>query len=183
MANLTPCFSTLRYIVPVASSGPTLSQYVPSLATMQMPCPHLLRVTHECIVYSLHSSFLNIPQSLRHGMQLICLTDLDSEAPVLKSEFCIRGLEGRFAFCFWHLLAEIFGAISLCSFWKGRLKENHLSAVTGRGVDLKVWCRWGRWYDVDDMCDGQNSIHVVKSWHRFIRPPIATHSPSTLFTN
>ena len=36
---------------------------------------------------------------------------------------------------FRHLLAEIFGAISLCSFWKGRLKENHLSAVTGRGVD------------------------------------------------
>ena len=33
------------------------------------------------------------------------------------------------------------------------------------------------------MCDGQNSIHVVRSWHRFIRPPIATHSPSTLFTN
>ena len=116
MANLTPCFNTLRYIVPVASSGPILSQYVPALATMQMPCPHLLRVTHECIVYSLHSSFLNIPQSLRHGMQLICLKDLDSEAPVLKSEFCIRGLEGRFAFCFWHLLAEIFGAISLCSF-------------------------------------------------------------------
>jgi hypothetical protein len=116
MANLTPCFSTLRYIVPVASSGPTLSQYVPSLATMQMPCPHLLRVTHECIVYSLHSSFLNNTQSLRHGMQLICLKDLDSEAPGLKSEFCIRGLEGRFAFCFWHLLAEIFGAISLCSF-------------------------------------------------------------------
>ena len=36
---------------------------------------------------------------------------------------------------FWHLLAEIFGAISLCSFGRGRLKENHLSAVTGRGVD------------------------------------------------
>ena len=33
------------------------------------------------------------------------------------------------------------------------------------------------------MCDGQNSIHVVRSWHRFIRPPVATHSPSTLFTN
>ena len=33
------------------------------------------------------------------------------------------------------------------------------------------------------MCDGQNSIHVVRSWHRFTRPPIATHSPSTLFTN
>ena len=33
------------------------------------------------------------------------------------------------------------------------------------------------------MCDGQNSIHVVRSWHRFIRPPIATHSPSTLFIN
>ena len=78
-------------------------------------------------------------------MQLICLKDLDSEAPVLKSEFCIRGLEGRFAFCFWHLLAEIFGAISLCSFWKGRLKENHLSAATGRGVDRK--------YDVGEVDD------------------------------
>ena len=33
------------------------------------------------------------------------------------------------------------------------------------------------------VCDGQNSIHVVRSWHRFIRPPIATHSPSTLFIN
>ena len=33
------------------------------------------------------------------------------------------------------------------------------------------------------VCDGQNSIHVMKSWHRFTRPPIATHSPSTLFTN
>ena len=33
------------------------------------------------------------------------------------------------------------------------------------------------------MCDRQNSIHVVRSWHRFTRPPIATHSPSTLFTN
>jgi hypothetical protein len=68
-------------------------------------------------------------------MQLICLKDLESEAPVLNSEFCIRGLEGRLTFFFGHLLAEIFGAISLCSFWKGRLKENHLSAVTGRGVD------------------------------------------------
>ena len=35
----------------------------------------------------------------------------------------------------------------------------------------------------DYVCDGQNSIHVVRSWHRFIRPPIATHSPGTLFTN
>ena len=42
-------------------------------------------------------------------------------------------------FFFGHLLAEIFGAISLCSFWKGRLKENHLSAVTGRGVDQKYY--------------------------------------------
>ena len=30
-----------------------LSQYVLVLATMQTPCPHLLRVTRECIVYSL----------------------------------------------------------------------------------------------------------------------------------
>ena len=36
---------------------------------------------------------------------------------------------------------------------------------------------------IHHMCDGQNSIHVVRSWHRFTRPPIATHSPSTLFTN
>ena len=36
---------------------------------------------------------------------------------------------------FWHLLAEIFAAISLCSFGRGRLKENHLSVVTGRGLD------------------------------------------------
>ena len=36
---------------------------------------------------------------------------------------------------------------------------------------------------VSHMCDGQNSIHVVRSWRRFTRPPIATHSPSTLFTN
>ena len=43
------------------------------------------------------------------------------------------------------------------------------------------------WYGLMDswahMCDRQNSIHVVRSWHRFTRPPIATHSPSTLFTN
>ena len=129
MANLTPWLSTLRCIVPVASSGQILSQYVLVLASMQTPCSHLLRVTHECIVCSLRSSFLNV------GMQLICLKDLESEAPVLNSEFCIRGLEGRLTFFFGHLLAEIFGAISLCSFWKGRLKENHLSAVTGRGVD------------------------------------------------
>ena len=44
------------------------------------------------------------------------LKDLESEAPVLNSEFCIRGLEGRLTFFFGHLLAEIFGAISLCSF-------------------------------------------------------------------
>ena len=131
MANLTPWLSTLRCIVPVASSGQILSQYVLVLASMQTLCSHLLRVTHECIVCSLRSSFLNV------GMQLICLKDLESEAPVLNSEFCIRGLEGRLTFFFWHLLAEIFGAISLCSFWKGRLKENHLSAVTGRGVDRK----------------------------------------------
>ena len=129
MANLTPWLSTLRCIVPVASSGQILSQYVLVLASMQTPCSHLLRVTHECIVCSLRSSFLNV------GMQLICLKDLESEAPVLNSEFCIRGLEGRLTFFFGHLLAEIFGAISLCSFWKGRLKENHLSAVTGLGVD------------------------------------------------
>ena len=129
MANLTPWLSTLRCIVPVASSGQILSQYVLVLASMQTPCSHLLRVTHECIVCSLRSSFLNV------GMQLICLKDLESEAPVLNSEFCIRGLEGRLTFFLGHLLAEIFGAISLCSFWKGRLKENHLSAVTGRGVD------------------------------------------------
>ena len=131
MANLTPCFSTLWYIVPVASSCPILSQYVLVLASMQTPCSHLLRETRECSVYSLHSSFLNV------GMQLICLKDLESEALVLNSEFCIRGLEGRLTFFFGHLLAEIFGAISLCSFWKGRLKETHLSAVTGRGVDRK----------------------------------------------
>ena len=133
MANLTPWLSTLRCIVPVASSGQILSQYVLVLASMQTPCSHLLRVTHECIVCSLRSSFLNV------GMQLICLKDLESEAPVLNSEFCIRGLEGRLTFFFGHLLAEIFGAISLCSFWKGRLKENHLSAVTGRGVDQKYY--------------------------------------------
>ena len=133
MANLTPWLSTLRCIVPVASSGQILSQYVLVLASMQTPCSHLLRVTHECIVCSLRSSFLNV------GMQLICLKDLESEAPVLNSEFCIRGLEGRLTFFFGHLLAEIFGAISLCSFWKGRLKENHLSAVTGRGGRSKSW--------------------------------------------
>ena len=72
------------------------------LASMQTPCSHLLRVTHECIVCSLRSSFLNV------GMQLICLKDLESEAPVLNSEFCIRGLEGRLTFFFGHLLAEIF---------------------------------------------------------------------------
>ena len=77
---------------------------------MQTPCSHLLRVTRECSVYSLHSSFLNV------GMQLICLKDLESETLVLNSEFCIRGLEGRLTVFFWHLLAEIFGAISLCSF-------------------------------------------------------------------
>ena len=42
-------------------------------------------------------------------------------------------LKGRSDFFFGHLLAEVFGAISLCSFWRGRLKENHLSAVTGGG--------------------------------------------------
>ena len=36
---------------------------------------------------------------------------------------------------FWHLPAEIFKAISLCSFCRGCLKENDLSTVTGRGVD------------------------------------------------
>ena len=46
-------------------------------------------------------------------------------------------------FFFGHLLAEIFGAISLCSFWKGRLKENHLSAVTGRGVDRRYTIVYG----------------------------------------
>ena len=38
--------------------------------------------------------FLNV------GMQLICLKDLESEALVLNSEFCIRGLEGRLTFFF-----------------------------------------------------------------------------------
>ena len=33
------------------------------------------------------------------------------------------------------------------------------------------------------LCDGRNSIHVGRTWHRFIRPPIATHSPSTFFIN
>ena len=60
MANLTPWLSTLRCIVPVASSGQILSQYVLVLASMQTPCSHLLRVTHECIVCSLRSSFLNV---------------------------------------------------------------------------------------------------------------------------
>ena len=36
---------------------------------------------------------------------------------------------------FGHLPAEIFKAISLCSFCRGCLKENDLSTVTGRGVD------------------------------------------------
>ena len=38
---------------------------------------------------------------------------------------------------FGHLPAEIFKAISLCSFCRGCLKENDLSTVTGRGVDRK----------------------------------------------
>ena len=40
-------------------------------------------------------------------------------------------------FFFGHLPAEIFKAISLCSFCRGCLKENDLSTVTGRGVDRK----------------------------------------------
>ena len=110
MANLTPWLSTLWRIVSVASSDQILSQYVIVLASMQTPCSHLLRVTHECIVCSLRFSFLNV------GMQVICLKDLESEAPVLNSEFCIRGLGGQVDVFFGHLLAEIFGAISLCSF-------------------------------------------------------------------
>ena len=31
------------------------------------------------------------------------------------------------------------------------------------------------------MCDGQNSIHMVRSRHRFTKLPIAQDSPSTLF--
>ena len=77
------------------------------LASMQTPCSHLLRVTRECSVYSLHSSFLNV------GMQLICLKDLESEALVLNSEFCIRGLEGRLTF--------FFGAPPSRDFWSNFL--------------------------------------------------------------
>ena len=57
-------------------------------------------------------------------------------SPCLEFWILYQGFGGQVdVFFFWHLLAEIFGAISLCSFWKGRLKENHLSAVTGRRVD------------------------------------------------
>ena len=42
---------------------------------------------------------------------------------------------GTVCFFFGHLPAEIFKAISLCSFCRGCLKENDLSTVTGRGVD------------------------------------------------
>ena len=65
-------------------------------------------------------------------MQLICLNDLESEAPVL---ILYQGFGGQVCVFWGHRLAEIFGAISLCSFWKGGLKENRLSAVTGLEVD------------------------------------------------
>ena len=46
-----------------------------------------------------------------------------------------RSLEDRYCVFFLaHLPAEIFKAISLCSFCRGCLKENDLSTVTGRGV-------------------------------------------------
>jgi len=130
MANLTPCSSTLRYIVPVASGGPILSQYVLVLATMQTPCSHLLRVARECIVYSLHCSFPNVQQSLRHGMQLICLNDLESEAPVL---ILYQGFGGQVC-VFWAPPSRDFWSNFLVLVLKG-LKENRLSAVTGLGVD------------------------------------------------
>jgi hypothetical protein len=56
-------------------------------------------------------------------------------SPCLEFWILYQRFGGQVDDFFRHLLAEIFGAISLCSFWKGRLKENHLSAVTGRGVD------------------------------------------------
>ena len=42
-----------------------------------------------------------------------------------------------YVFFLGRLPAEVFKAISLCSFCRGCLKENHLSTVTGRGVDLR----------------------------------------------
>ena len=56
-------------------------------------------------------------------------------SPCLEFWILYQRFGGQVDIFFRHLLAEIFGAISLCSFWKGRLKENHLSAVAGRGVD------------------------------------------------
>ena len=56
-------------------------------------------------------------------------------SPCLEFWILYQRFGGQVDVFFGHLLAEIFGAISLCSFWKGRLKENNLSAVTGRGVD------------------------------------------------
>ena len=129
MANLTPWLSTLRCIVPVASSGQILSQYVLVLASMQTPCSHLLRVTHECIVCSLRSSF-SMLECNWYAWKILKVKPLSW---ILNSVSEVWRAGWRFFFG--HLLAEIFGAISLCSFWKGRLKENHLSAVTGRGVD------------------------------------------------
>ena len=74
-------------------------------------------------------------------------------SPCLEFWILYQRFGGQVDDFFRHLLAEIFGAISLCSFWKGRLNENHLSAVTGRGVDIYDWRKWkehGRkWKETD----------------------------------
>ena len=64
-------------------------------------------------------------------------------SPCLEFWILYQRFGGQVDVFFGHLLAEIFGAISLCSFWKGRLKENHLSAVTGRGVDRRYTIVYG----------------------------------------
>ena len=63
----------------------------------------------------------------------------------------------RAGLCFFcHLLAEIFGAISLRSSGRGRLKETHLSAVTVRGVDRSYI------YIVIALClDGNGHISTI----------------------
>ena len=78
--------------------------------------------------------------------------------------------------------ASFAGGIPFVSVDHNGLSCSHLNA-NHHGEILQLDLTLPESARIIHMCDGQNSIHVVRSWHRFIRPPIATHSPSTLFTN